>query len=191
MGFLFLREADPNKKSATQIYNLFPHSQSETPSPVVIGGNTVYPPDDTKPNAQTITLVPGYIFYDYQDTTGVPRTLVYDMEAKGWSVDTYTPTANCHSWAIGNVNQILLGCTDGTVRQFANSGTETRLGHHRDAMPERRLPKDRQAHWRGVSEGSGCIGHHAAVLGESLRNADYRSDAFDAWNWRGRIGLLR
>lgn len=124
-GIFISQGGGPEQEISTQIYNLFPHSQAETPSSVVIGGNTVYPPDDTKPNAQTITLVPGYIFYDYQDTSGVPRTLVYDMEAKGWSVDAYTPTANCHSWAIGDVNQILLGCTDGTVRQFANSGTES------------------------------------------------------------------
>jgi len=124
-GIFISQGGGPEQEISTQIYNLFPHSQPETPAPVVIGGNTVYPPDDTKPNAQTITLVPGYIFYDYQDTSGVPRTLVYDMEAKGWSVDTYTPTANCHAWAIGDVNQIMLGCTDGTVRQFANSGTES------------------------------------------------------------------
>lgn len=124
-GIFVSQGGGPEQEISTQIYNLFPHSQPETPAAVVIGENTVYPPDDTKPNAQTITLVPGYIFYDYQDTTGFPRTLVYDMEAKGWSVDTYTPTANCHSWAIGDVNQILLGCTDGTVRQFANSGPET------------------------------------------------------------------
>jgi hypothetical protein len=69
-------------------------------------------------------MVPGYIFYDYQDTNGTPRTLVYDMEAKGWIVDSYSPTVNCHALAVG-VNQILCGCTDGTIRAFDSAGTET------------------------------------------------------------------
>lgn len=114
----------PEEDISANIYNLFPHS-GQAPVPVVIGSNTVYPPDDTKPNAQTITLVPGYVFYNFQDSTATPRTLVYDMEAKGWSVDVYNPTANCHAWAIGGVYQILLGCTDGTVRALDSAGTET------------------------------------------------------------------
>jgi len=107
------------------IYNLFPHGGS-APSSVTIAGNTVYPPDDTKPNAQTIRIAPGYIFYDYQDTTGTPRTLVYDIEGKGWSVDAYSPTVNCHLWATGQVNLALCGCSDGTIRSLSGSaGTES------------------------------------------------------------------
>lgn len=106
------------------IRNLFPQG-GQAPSNVVIGGQTVYPPDDTKPTAQTITVVPGYIFYDYQDVNGSPRTLCYDMEAKGWTVDSYTPVVNCHGWAVGEVNQILLGCVDGTARALDSTGTET------------------------------------------------------------------
>jgi hypothetical protein len=71
-----------------------------------------------------MTMVPGYLFYDYQDTTGTPRTLVYDMEAKGWSVDLTSPVANCHSLPV-EANQILVGCVDGTVRAFDSAGTET------------------------------------------------------------------
>lgn len=102
------------------IRSLFPQAGT-FPEPVTIAGYTVYPPDDTKPNAQTIAITPGYIFYDYQDTTGTPRTLVYDLEAKGWCVDVYSPIANVHCWAVG-VNQLLLGCTDGTVRRLGDGG---------------------------------------------------------------------
>ena len=122
-GIFLSNGGGPEQEISKQIYNLFPHGEPEAPSPVVIGGNTVYPPDDTRPNAQTITFIPGYIFYDYQDTTGTPRTLVYDMEAKGWSVDVTTPIANCHALPIAD-NQILLGCVDGSVRAFDNLGTE-------------------------------------------------------------------
>lgn len=123
-GIFASQGGGPEQDISANIYNLFPHG-GQAPAPVVIGGNTVYPPDDTNVKAQTISLVPGYIFYNYQDVNGNPRTLVFDWEAKGWNVDAYTPTVNCHSWSIGNVNQILLGCTDGTVRQFDSAGTET------------------------------------------------------------------
>lgn len=121
---IFISEGGGSEKDiSANIYNLFPHGEPEPPSPVVIGDKTIYPPDDSRPNAQTITCVPGYIFYDYQDTTGAARTLVFDMEAKGWVVDVYTPTANCHALSTG-VNQILCGCTDGTIRAFDTAGTE-------------------------------------------------------------------
>jgi hypothetical protein len=84
----------------------------------------VYPPDDTKPNAQTITISVGYIYYNYQDINGTPRTLVYDIEGKGWSVDSYSPAVNCHLWQMGQVNQTLCGCVDGTIRAMANGGGE-------------------------------------------------------------------
>lgn len=107
------------------IYNLFPHGGS-APSSVTIAGNTVYPPDDSLPNTQTIRIVPGYIFYNYQDATSTPRTLVYDIAGKGWSVDVYSPTVNCHLWATGQVNLVQCGCTDGTVRSLSGgAGTET------------------------------------------------------------------
>lgn len=122
-GVFISEGGGPEKDISANIYNLFPHGDAEVPSAVVIGDQTIYPPDDTKPNAQTITCVPGYIFYDFQDSTGTPRTLVFDMEAKGWVVDAYTPTVNCHALATG-VNQILCGCTDGTVRAFDTAGTE-------------------------------------------------------------------
>ena len=122
-GIFLSMGGGPEQEISTSIFNLFPHS-GELPQPVVIGGSTVYPPDDTKPNSQTMAIVPGYIFYNYQDTTGTPRTLVYDREAKGWSVDVYTPTVNYHTWATGAVNQTLVGCTDGTVRAIDSTGTE-------------------------------------------------------------------
>ena len=71
-----------------------------------------------------MTAMPGYIFYDYQDVNGNPRTLVYDEQAKGWTVDGYTPSVNTHSWAVGVVSQIFTGCADGTVRAMTSSGSE-------------------------------------------------------------------
>ena len=123
-GIFISQGGGPEQDISSNIYNLFPHGELEAPGPITIGGETIYPPDDTKPNAQTIACVPGYIFYDYQDTGGTPRTLIFDLEAKGWVVDSYTPTVNCHALATG-VNQILCGCTDGTIRAFDTTGTES------------------------------------------------------------------
>lgn len=113
----------PEKTISDPIQNLFPQG-GKAPSPITIAGQTVNPPDDTNIKAQTITCVPGYIFYDYQDASGNPWTLCYDMDAKGWTVDSYTPPVNCHAWAIGDVFQILAGCTDGTARALDSTGTE-------------------------------------------------------------------
>jgi hypothetical protein len=113
----------PEKIISESIRNLFPQG-GQAPVAISIAGYTVYPPDDTRIKAQTITMVPGYVFYNYQDSTGTPRTLCYDVEGKGWTVDTYTPTVNCHAWSIGQVFNILTGATDGTVRILDSTGSE-------------------------------------------------------------------
>jgi hypothetical protein len=123
-----LSEGGGAEKSLTDsIYNLFPHGGSR-PQPVTIGGKTVYPPDDTRPNAQTISVTPSYILYNYQDLNGTQRTLVYDIASQGWSVDTYTPPANCHLWTVTGPTtdflpaQLLTGNVDGTVRALGDGG---------------------------------------------------------------------
>ena len=59
----------PEQSISDDIYNLFPH-EGFVPAPITLGGQTVYPPDDTQPSAQTIKIAPGYIFYDYSALTG-------------------------------------------------------------------------------------------------------------------------
>jgi hypothetical protein len=70
------------------LYNLFPHEGS-LPQPVVRGAYTTYPPDDTKPIFQRLNCANGFLYYDYQDTTGTQRTLVFDIESRAWVVDQY------------------------------------------------------------------------------------------------------
>jgi hypothetical protein len=38
-------------------------------------------------------------------------------------VDAYNPPVNCHLYAVGSPSQLLAGCTDGTVRQFEQTGS--------------------------------------------------------------------
>lgn len=110
-----------------QIFNLFPH-EGVVPQPIVIGGYTISPPDDTRPNAQTLAFSDGYLYYDYQDVSGTPRTLVYDVAAKGWSTDAYGAVVTVHALEEGQqVNGTLVGCVDNTVRTLSGGAAETAI----------------------------------------------------------------
>ena len=50
---------------------------------------------------------------------------MYDLAAKGWVVDVYTPTVTIHAPDEGqSVQGTLTGCSDGTVRLLSSAGTE-------------------------------------------------------------------
>jgi len=101
------------------IYNLFPHEGIDGQNQVVGNGFTVYAPNDAAAEQQQLNFANGYLYYDYLDSTNTPRTLVYDVIAKGWSVDQYAIPVITHQLAEGpNVNNTLMGCTDGTARMF-------------------------------------------------------------------------
>jgi hypothetical protein len=109
------------------LYPLFSHEGS-TPSPVTRNGVTVYPPDDALPQLQKFTFQNGYMYYDFQDVNGGKDSLVFD-EAGGWVWDVSTPPATSHAPDEGeSIQGILVGCSDGTVRQFSSTGTETVTG---------------------------------------------------------------
>ena len=106
------------------LFNLFPH-EGFNPFPVIRGPYTAWPPDDSQPQAQQMAVANGYLYYDYLDVTGTPRTLVYDIAAKGWVVDIYEYQVAVHQLAEGaGVNGVLCGCFDGTVRVLSDSGVE-------------------------------------------------------------------
>ncbi len=113
-------------KSITEddLYNLFPH-EGMTPQPVTRGGYTVYPPDDTRPQAQKMNVANGYLYYDYEDASGTMRTLVFDIAAMGWVTDEYEFPVSLHILEDGaGINGVLTGCFDGKVRPLTDSGAE-------------------------------------------------------------------
>jgi len=112
-GIYVSQMGGPEASVTEDIFNLFPH-EGLTLAPVTVAGYTVYPPDDTKPGKQTLAYAKVYLYYDYQDTNGNPRTLVYDVEGKGWSVDVYGSPATVHYWEEGVVNDVLTGSWNGT-----------------------------------------------------------------------------
>ena len=85
-----LSPAGLGSKSITDLtlYPLFKHEGS-TPAPVTRNGITVYPPDDSQPERQSIKIVNGFAYYDFLGTDGNEYTLVYDLEAGAWTLDQY------------------------------------------------------------------------------------------------------
>lgn len=137
-GNIFFRVDDgvhfsPNglgSKSITDenLYPLFSHEGS-TPQSVTRNGITVYPPDDSNPEAQQFSFNNGYLYYDYEDSGGNPHTLVFDEAAMGWVWDVYEWPATVHA-ANEDISQqgFLVGCIDGSVRQLQSGGSESLIG---------------------------------------------------------------
>ena len=110
------------------LYPLFSHGGS-TPTAIVRNGITIYPPDDTLPQLQRLSYDNGYCFWDFQGIDGNPHTLVFDEAAMGWVWDITTPAATIHAPNEGEATQgFLVGCHDGSLRQFSSTGTETVTG---------------------------------------------------------------
>jgi hypothetical protein len=126
---IYVSPSGQGSKSITDaIYNLFPHEQGNVtinPGPVVIGDQIVYPPDDTQPEQQKLSFEYGYLKYYYLDINGNPRTLVYDVAAKGWSVDVYQHPVTASCPIEGQANGVYVGCSDGTIRTLNAGNPET------------------------------------------------------------------
>jgi hypothetical protein len=109
----------------TSLYPIFSHEGS-TPTSVTRNGITIYPPDDTKPELQKISWNNGFAYFDYFGLDGNYHTLVFDEAAMGWVWDLYTPVVSVHAPDEGESSQgCLVGCADGTIRQFTSAGTGT------------------------------------------------------------------
>lgn len=104
------------------LFPIFPHEGS-TPISITRNGITIYPPDDSVPEAQKMQIINGYLYWDYQGTDGNPHTLVFDTAAMGWIFDSYSIPATCRATNEGeSVQGTLVGCDDGTVRQLVSTG---------------------------------------------------------------------
>jgi hypothetical protein len=111
------------------IWNIFPH-EGFKPVPITRAGYTIYPPDDTKPELQSLRVANGYVYYDYVSEDNVRRTILFDIVAKGWVVDVYGVPVTCHVLEEGpDINGTLVGCSDGSVRPLV-SGAEASATTH-------------------------------------------------------------
>ena len=107
------------------LYPLFVHEGS-VPQAVTRNGITIYPPNDSLPEFQKFSIIHGYMYYDYLDNTSTPRTLVWDIAARGWVWDINPPAITARTVNEGlSVQGTLVGCEDGSVRFLSSTGTET------------------------------------------------------------------
>ena len=110
------------------LYPLFAHEGS-TPVAVTRNGVTIYPPNDALPDLQRFNEQNGYMYWDYQGLDGNPHTLTFDIGAMAWIWDISNPPSTCHTPNEGeSIQGCLVGCADGTVRQYLSSGAETVTG---------------------------------------------------------------
>lgn len=108
----------------TDLFNIFPH-EGFAPVPVLVAGFTVYPPDDNFPEQQRMRFATGYLYYDYQNIIGTRSTLVFDVAGGGWVADVYEWPATLHCLEEGpDVNGVLVGCSNGTIRNLSSAGIE-------------------------------------------------------------------
>ncbi len=109
------------------LYNLFSHEGS-TPAAIVRNGKTLYPPDDSQPQAQQFNYNNGFLYYDYKGIDGNYHTLVFDESAMGWIYDMYATQVVTHAPNEDeSVQGILAGCADHTLRAMIPASTEAEV----------------------------------------------------------------
>lgn len=107
------------------LFPLFVHEGS-IPQPISRNGITIYPPNDSLPEFQKFSIIHGYMYYDYLDNVSIPRTLVWDIAARGWVWDINFPPISARTTNEGLSTQgTLVGCQDGSVRFLSSAGTES------------------------------------------------------------------
>lgn len=67
-------------------YNIFPH-EGVAGTSVTYNGITTYAPDYGRAETFRLAYCNNYLFFDYQDSTGTPRNMVFDVRHRGWSTD--------------------------------------------------------------------------------------------------------
>lgn len=71
------------------LYLLFPHEATDAPVNIVRNGVTYYAPDYSRAATFRLAWVNDYLYADYQDSTGTPRTLVCFLKTGAWVQDQY------------------------------------------------------------------------------------------------------
>lgn len=118
----------PQSITDQTLYPLFTHEGS-TPSSVTRNGVTFVPPDDSQPQEQQFSIQNGYLYYDYVGLDAARHTLVFDILSLAWTKDTPTPTVRTHAPNEGqSVQGVLVGCSDGTLREMTSAGSESVTG---------------------------------------------------------------
>jgi hypothetical protein len=101
---------------------LFPHD-GQPGQAITLGATTVNPPDMTQTGNLRLSCYDDHLYFDFLDTLGVQRTLVYDEIFNVWGIDDYTPSVLTHYGDEGEgFHGIVCGGTDG--RAYLMSGSQ-------------------------------------------------------------------
>jgi hypothetical protein len=87
---------------------LFPHDGIAAQA-ITLGTNTVNPPDFTQPSKLRLSCYDDHLYFDFVDTVGTQRTLVYDELFNVWGVDDYSPTLLTHYGDEGESTHGMIG----------------------------------------------------------------------------------
>lgn len=111
---IYASRGGPGETITADIYRLFPHDGQ--PGEAV---NGFTPPDMTRASDLRLSGYDQQIYFDYVDTNGNRRTMMYDVNLKGWFPDVYGQPVVTHYGEEGKgVHGILMGATNGKVYQF-------------------------------------------------------------------------
>ena len=78
-----------------KLYQLFQH-EGISGQDVTREGVTLYAPDYSRAESFRMAVVNKYLYADYQDSNGNPRTLVLDLRTGAWSSDVYHDSITVH-----------------------------------------------------------------------------------------------
>lgn len=76
------------------LYPLFPHEDVQGVN-VTRNGVTYYAPDYSRAATFRLAHVNGFLYADYQDSDGTPRSLVCQLKSGAWSQDSYADPVTC------------------------------------------------------------------------------------------------
>ena len=103
------------ERISDELGTLFP-SGGRPASAVTIAGYTVYPPDLSQAAKQRLSIVSGFIYFNYIDSQGNACTLAYSLITKGWIPYRYVNPVNLHYEEEGIGNPLTLtGHADGYI----------------------------------------------------------------------------
>jgi hypothetical protein len=99
------------------LYPIFPHEGATG-----VTTNNFTPPDFTLPQYLRLSYSESELYFDYRDTDGNYKTLLYDIKLKGWFPYEYTPQIRIHYLEEGSgLSTILMGGNDGLL--YLSGGT--------------------------------------------------------------------
>lgn len=113
------------------LYNLFPH-EGVAGENVTYAGTTYFAPDYSRAGTFRLAYCDGFLYADYQDSTGTPRTLTLNLRrpltsimvapaTPAWCVDQYATPVTCHYAIEQQAGSVLTTGTRYSILVMGNS----------------------------------------------------------------------